>query len=51
MGQFGTAGERQEDTSKDQEVQDQACSDEAPVPGGELEVHAETSVWVYLRLV
>lgn len=36
MGHAGAAGERQEDPSKDQEIQDQTRSDEAFVPGGQL---------------
>ncbi len=43
MGHRAAAGEGQEDPSKDQEVQDQACTDEAPLPGGERRAHAESS--------
>lgn len=43
VGQLGPAGERQEDPSKDQEVQDQTRTDATHLPGGEREAHAEIS--------
>lgn len=41
MGQPESAGKGQEDPSKDQAVQDQVCTDETHLPGGEAHPHIE----------